>query len=48
MQGIDPWVYLADVLSRINDHPVSRIAELTPRGWRLAREGRAAEIITLQ
>ena len=48
MQGIDPWVYLADVLSRINDHPVSRIAELTPRGWRLAREGRAAEIVTRQ
>ena len=39
MQGIDPWAYLADVLSRIREHPVNRIDELTPRGWRLAREG---------
>lgn len=38
MQGIDPWAYLADVLSRINDHPVNRVNELTPLQWRLARE----------
>ena len=35
MQGIDPWPYFADVLSRINDHPVNRIAELT--SWNPAR-----------
>ena len=47
MQGIDPWPYFADVLSRINDHPVNRIAELTPRGWRLVREGRCDELSPL-
>ena len=40
MQGIDPWAYLADVLSRIQEHPVSRIHELTPMNWRIAQEGR--------
>ena len=39
MQGIDPWEYLADVLTRIGSHPVNRVHELTPRAWRLAREG---------
>lgn len=38
LQGIDPWAYLFDVLNRLPDHPASRIEELTPRGWRLARE----------
>ena len=44
MQGIDPWVYLADVLSRIQAHPVNHIEDLmTPLSWRLAREsGKAA------
>ncbi len=32
-QGIDTWAYLHDVLGRINDHPVNRIAELTPANW---------------
>lgn len=39
MQGIDPWLYLVDVLSRLGRHPVNRVHELTPRAWRLAREG---------
>jgi hypothetical protein len=39
MQGIDPFAYIRDVLERISTHPVSRIAELTPRGW--AEEARA-------
>ncbi len=34
--GIDPFAYLRDVLSRISTHPNSRIAELTPRGWKAA------------
>ena len=42
MQGIDPWVYLADVLSRIQEHPVNRIHELTPMNWRIAQEGHAS------
>ena len=33
LHGIDPYEYLVDVLERINDHPVSRIAELTPANW---------------
>ena len=36
MQGIDPFAYLRDVLDRISTLPVSRIAELTPRGWKAA------------
>lgn len=39
LQGIDPWTYLADVLTRLGDHPVNRVHELTPLAWRLAREG---------
>jgi len=32
--GIDPFAYLRDVLERVSTHPRSRIAELTPAGWR--------------
>jgi transposase len=35
--GIDPFAYLRDVLDRISTHPQSRIAELTPAGWKQAR-----------
>jgi transposase len=35
--GIDPFVYLTDVLQRIGSTPSSRIAELTPRGWAASR-----------
>ena len=38
LQGIDPWAYTADVLSRLGDHPVNKVHELTPLAWRLARE----------
>ena len=31
--GIDAYTYLVDVLQRINRHPASRVAELTPRLW---------------
>jgi len=41
LQGIDPWTYIADVLTRLADHPVNRVHELTPRAWRLARDGPA-------
>lgn len=33
LHGIDPYEYLVDVLERINDHPVNRVAELTPANW---------------
>jgi|GEM_PF-1321459 len=31
--GIDAYTYLVDVLQRVNQHPASRVAELTPRLW---------------
>lgn len=37
LQAIDPWNYLYDVLNRLPDHPASRVHELTPANWRLAR-----------
>lgn len=36
--GIDPFAYLRDVIERISTHPASRIAELTPAGWKQARQ----------
>ncbi len=34
---INPHEYLTDVLRRVSTHPQSRIAELTPRGWKASR-----------
>jgi transposase len=34
LHGIDPYTYLVDVLQRIDRHPSSRVAELTPRAWK--------------
>lgn len=31
--GINPEAYLTDVLARIDDHPASRISELSPFNW---------------
>jgi len=36
--GINPQEYLEDVLVRVNTHPQSRIAELTPHGWAAVRK----------
>ena len=37
LNGLDPEAYLSEVLTRIADHPVNRIADLTP--WNIAPSG---------
>ena len=34
LHGVDPYVYLTDVLLRINTHPASQVIDLTPRLWK--------------
>jgi len=34
MNDVDPEAWLADVISRIADHPINRIDELLPWNWR--------------
>ncbi len=34
LHGIDPYMYLVDVLQRVGQHPASAVAELTPRLWK--------------
>lgn len=33
MNGLDPQVYLTDILSRIHDHKINRLDELLPWNW---------------
>ncbi|MDN5872514.1 MAG: IS66 family transposase [Nitrococcus sp.] len=34
LQGVNPHIYLVDVLQRIAQHPANRVIELTPRLWK--------------
>ena len=34
LHGVNPYVYLVDVLQRISQHPASRVDELMPRLWK--------------
>jgi transposase len=34
LQGVDPYVYLVDVLQRIDTHPAFEVHLLTPRRWK--------------
>ena len=34
LQGVNPYIYLVDVLQRIDRHPAKRAVELTPRVWK--------------
>jgi transposase len=36
--GVEPFVYLRDLLDRVADWPVQEIDQLTPRAWKLAQE----------
>jgi transposase len=38
LNAVDPQVWLADVLARIADHPVTRVDELLPWNWKLHAE----------
>ena len=35
-EGVDPETFLIDVIARLPDYPMKRIAELLPRQWKLA------------
>jgi transposase len=37
-EDLDPEAYLVDIIARLPDHPMKRIAELLPRAWKLARK----------
>lgn len=37
VNAIDPWLYLNDVLPRLNDWPAQRVLELEPAAWRQQR-----------
>ena len=34
LHGVDPYVYLVDVLQRISQHPAKDVEDLTPRVWK--------------
>jgi transposase len=42
LNGINPQLYLADVLARIADHPARQIADLLPWNWHPTVVDRAA------
>jgi transposase len=42
LNGLNPQLYLADLLARIADHPARRIADLLPWNWTPAEIARAA------
>ncbi len=42
LNDVDPRAWLADVLARIADLPMKRIADLLPWAWKAARNGNAA------
>lgn len=42
LNDVDPRAWLADVLSRIGDHPMKRIDELLPWNWQAGLEAQHA------
>ena len=39
LNGLDPYEYLRDVLTRLPTHKAGRIAELLPHEWAGVRQG---------
>jgi len=39
LAGVNSYRYLTDVLSRIQDHPVKKVSELTPLNWKASQDG---------
>lgn len=35
--GVDPFTWFKDILSRIAEHPITRLAELLPHNWASAQ-----------
>jgi hypothetical protein len=42
LNGLNPQLYIGDVLARIGDHPARHIADLLPWNWKPADAARAA------
>lgn len=45
LAGVDPEAYLVDIIARLPDHPMKRIAELLPHAWKKTRAD-AATMLT--
>ena len=43
LNDVDPQAWLADVLARIADHPMKKIADLLPWNWKAALNATAAK-----
>ena len=39
LHGINPFIWLRDVLQRINNHPINKISELLPQNWKPISNG---------
>jgi transposase len=33
LNGVNPFIWLRDILQRINNHPINKVAELLPHNW---------------
>jgi len=45
LAAVDPEAYLTDIIARLPDHPMKRIAELLPHSWSLARSALTAVVV---
>ena len=45
LAAVDPEAYLVDIITRLPDHPMKRIAELLPHAWKRARSALAAVLV---